>query len=115
MASFEEYLEKIGEVGYVDQVVHSILRVKGLPGLRASEVVVFENDGMGQVLSLADGLAEVLPLSKQILKVGSRVARTTHLLETVVGEKLLGKTLDPLGNILDGDGVVGRDSLERRE
>ncbi len=115
MYKFDECLEKMGEVGYVDQVVHSIIRIKGLPGVRASEVVMFETGELGQVIALvSDEMVEILPLSKGLIRVGDRVARTGLLLSTKVGEKLLGKTIDPLGRVIDGDGVIGSEGLETR-
>lgn len=114
MLKFEDYLEQTQEVGYVDQVVHSMLRVRGLPGVRAQEVVVFENDGTGLILSLGGDVVEVLPLSKAVLKVGGRVARTGRLLETLVGENLLGRTVDPLGGVMGGDSLIGVDQMEKR-
>jgi F-type H+-transporting ATPase subunit alpha len=93
---FDQYLKGTGEVGYVNQIVHSIVYVKGLPSVRPFEIVIFETGDVGQVLSLTDELIEVLSFNS-VAKVGQKVASTGKVLEVPVGEAYLGQTINPLG------------------
>lgn len=118
MAKFDEYLTKTGEVGYIDEIVHSVAYVSGLPGASAYEMVMFENGEVGQVLSMGEHHLEVIPFTKSILQVGSKVARTGSFLAITVSEKLLGKAIDPTGAILEyldgnGDGAVDHPEVRR--
>jgi len=100
MDVFDTYLEKLEEVGFADRVLHSIVYVKGIPGAKINEVVVFESGETGYVLSLDGDFVEVVLLSISQVKVGTRVARTDRVLQVVVGDELLGKVVDPLGNVV---------------
>jgi F-type H+/Na+-transporting ATPase subunit alpha len=97
MPDFKYYIDKLGEVGYVEQSLRSLIYVNGLPSLRSSEFVMFEEGQLGQVLSLERDYAEVLLLSPQIVRVGTKAARTGVLIKTFVGEQLLGRIVNPLG------------------
>ena len=96
MNKFEEYLNKTKEIGYVEKVSLYIIYVKGLPSVKPSELVIFENGEIGQVFSLATEYVEVLLLTKADIAIGIKVARTNEILKVGVGAHLLGKTLDPL-------------------
>lgn len=101
-SDFEKYLDEFGEVGFVDQIIHSIVYASGLPTVRPHEIVIFESGSVGQVLSLADDLAEILLLAGKMAKAGERIAKTGVHLETPVGEVYLGHVTDALGGITDG-------------
>jgi len=101
MKDFKYYLDKSGEVGYVDRFVHSVCYVQGLPHAHPGEVVMFEQGGWGQVLSLEGDGVEVLLLSEDKLIAGSQVARTGEFAKIGVSNALLGRLVDPLGNPLD--------------
>ena len=70
--SFELLLEKIGEVGYVEEVVQSLVQVTGLPGAKLWEVVTFENGQQGLVMALWEEKVEVLVFSRVPTRVGTR-------------------------------------------
>jgi len=117
MNRFEEFLKKTGEVGYVDEMIHSVAYVSGLPEAQAYELVVFENGDFGEIISLGEHHLEVVPFSKTSLPMGSRVARTNAFLQVGVSKNLLGKSIDPLGNILeylDGDKISTQDGATYR-
>lgn len=97
MQDFESYLKSTEEIGFVDQVHHSIVYAKGLPKARPSEVILFESGEIGQVLSLTSDYVEILLLSKKGARVGTRIVRTDEQLTIPVSRSLLGKTIDPLG------------------
>lgn len=105
MKDYKFYLEKTGEIGYVGKLVHSIVYIEGLPGARSSEVVVFENGGLGVVLSLGQKYIEVLLLDQES-KVGEEVARTGETLNVPLSNEILGNAISPLGLGLNGSKVV---------
>ncbi len=98
---FNQYLNKIGEIGFVEKVVASLVYVDGLPGARSQELVLFEAGGIGWVNSLYESRVEVLSFSKSTPGVGSRVVRTDRVLEIPVGQGLLGSIINPLVHSLD--------------
>ncbi len=112
MNDFSEYLEKTREVGTVEEVLASIVYVKGLPTCRPYEVVMFESGEIGQVISLTPEYVEVLLLSAAPIMGGTRVTRTDKKMEVVVSDSILGKVVDPLGKSLIGS-LPGRAKAEK--
>lgn len=96
MKDFAHYLELNNEVGFVDQVVRSIIYAHGLPGVHPSETVMFETGQMGYVLGLNANTIEILLLSPTSVNVGTRIARTGIGLKIKVSNDLLGKTITSL-------------------
>lgn len=98
MKDYNFYLDKIGEIGSVEQALHTLVYVNGLPRAKPGEVILFETGEIGQVLSLSRDKAEVLVMSKDYkVDVGTKAVRTGEQLKVKVSESLLGKTLDPMG------------------
>lgn len=106
MRDFQIYLDKIGEIGYVAQNIHSLVYVTGLPGAHSNEVVVFENNCLGMILSMGENGLEVLVFGNTEIKVGCKVVRTNERVEIGVGNSLLGRMIDPMGVPLDGKGEI---------
>ena len=100
--SFQTYLTKTGEVGVVEEVLHSIVYINGLPGLHPNELVIFEDGQLGQTISLSRDKSEILLLSHSQIKVGEKVARTNSFFSITIGDDVLGNIIDPLGNPLEG-------------
>lgn len=98
---FNHYLQKIGEIGFVERVVSSLIYTDGLPGAKPDELVVAESGDLGVVTALRDSGLEILSLSKNPIRVGMRLARTDRVIEVPVGKGLLGKIINPLGHSLD--------------
>lgn len=97
-------MEEYGEVTYVG---HGIARVKGLPGVKAEEVVRFPNDLLGMALNLEPEEVGVILLDEGPgLSAGAAVRRTNRVLDVPVGEALLGRVVDPVGRPLDNSGRV---------
>ena len=113
MKDYKHYLDKLHEIGYVNKVIHSLSYIEGIPGVKSSEVVVFENGGIGLVLSLGKEYAEVLLLTKLSVKVGEGVARTGELLKVPLSPELLGKLISPLGVSVNGETVIKKPVEER--
>lgn len=114
MKDFKDYLDKIGEVGFVEQGRQALVDVKGLPRAKPSEVVIFETGEVGQVMTLSEDYAEVLLLSSSKMKTGIKVARTNKTLSLEVFPGLLGKTINSLGKILNGR-VASREGAQLRQ
>jgi len=66
MKSFNDYLNESGEIGFVEEIVHSLAHVSGIPNAVAQELVVFENGDIGQVFSLSSEIAKILLFSKHL-------------------------------------------------
>jgi F-type H+-transporting ATPase subunit alpha len=103
----------VREVGRVLEVGDGIARVWGLSGVMAGEMVEFPGGITGLAFNLEENSVGVIILG-DYLKVteGDEVRSTGKLLSVPVGEAVIGRVLDPLGNPLDGKGPVI--SSERR-
>ena len=109
MKDYEFYLNKIGEIGYVDQIRSSIVYVSGLPTVKPSEIIVFENGVVGQVLSIGQYSIEVLTFSKTQLSVGLKAVRTDEFLEIPASNGLLGRVINSLCQPMDNSGEISFD------
>ncbi len=95
------------EVGTVLSVADGIARVHGLENCQAFEMLEFPHDVTGLALNLeSDNVGVVLFGPWEHVVEGDTVKRTGKLLEIPVGEELLGRIVDPLGNPLDGKGDI---------
>ncbi|MBC8043960.1 MAG: F0F1 ATP synthase subunit alpha, partial [Rhizobacter sp.] len=108
----------IYDVGTVLQVGDGIARIYGLSQVMAGELVEFPNGVKGMVLNLEeDNAGAVLFGASDLIKEGDIVKRTKQLASIPVGEAMLGRVIDPLGNPIDGKGPIKtefRTPLERR-
>jgi len=103
-AALEPALE---EFGVVTSIGAGIARVKGLPTLESEELVRFEGDLLGMALNLDPQEAGVILFdSTERLESGSIARRTHRVLDTAVGEALLGRVVDSLGRPLDNLGAI---------
>jgi F-type H+-transporting ATPase subunit alpha len=99
---------ELAEVGTVLEVGDGIARVYGLSRALASERVEFANGASGQVFNLEESSVGVVVLGDYLgVKEGDEVRRTGELLSVAVGEKVVGRVVDPLGRPLDAKGVIG--------
>lgn len=107
--SLEEYDEKLKleSIGHVLQVGDGIARVWGLDEVMMSELVEFSNGTLGIVLNLEeDNVGVVLLGPEKGIKEQDIVKRTGKIVSIPVGEALVGRVVDPLGNPLDGKGPI---------
>src|SRR5437016_2240064 len=96
------------EVGTVLSVADGICRIHGLENCMSFEMLELPHDVTGLALNLeSDNVGAVLFGEWDQVVEGDTVKRTKRLLEIPVGEELLGRIVDPLGNPLDGKGEVG--------
>jgi len=98
--TYAEARAKTGEYGVVDQVRHPLVLVRGLPGAKLDEIVLFDNDQPGRVMGLKPEHVEIVSLANEPIKPGSEVGRTGERLSISVGDNLRGKIVDPLGRSL---------------
>jgi F-type H+-transporting ATPase subunit alpha len=95
------------EVGTVLSVADGIARIHGLENCMSFEMLELPHDVTGLALNLeSDNVGVVLFGDWQKIVEGDTVKRTGHLLNIPVGEALLGRIVDPLGNPLDGKGDI---------
>ncbi len=97
----------LAEVGKVLEVGDGIARIYGLGKAMAGELIGFANGAFGQVFNLEESSVGVVILGDYLgIKEGDEVRRTGELVSVPVGEKLIGRVVDPLGRPLDGVGVI---------
>src|ERR1700758_2748254 len=95
------------EVGTVIEVGANLARVYGLNGVRASELVEFPNGLQGIALNLEeDNVGVVIMGSDADIQEGDKVRRTGRIASVPVGEALLGRVVNPLGQAVDGKGPI---------
>jgi F-type H+-transporting ATPase subunit alpha len=100
-------------VGYVTASADGVARVKGLPNCMASEILEFPGGLQGVALNIdEDDLGVVLMGESSHIEEGDPVKQTGQVLSVPVGDGLLGRVIDPLGNPLDGKGPI--DATESR-
>jgi len=101
----------VEEVGSVLQVGDGIARVHGLQSCVALEMLDLPHDVTGLALNLEeDNVGVVLLGDDTLIKEGDQVRRTGKVIQVPVGEALLGRVVDPLGNPLDDRGPIETDN-----
>jgi F-type H+-transporting ATPase subunit alpha len=106
----------LSEVGTVLSIADGIARVHGLDDCMSMEMLELPHDVTGLALNLeSDNVGAVLFGDWDKIEEGSQVKRTGRLLEIPVGEALLGRIVDPLGNPLDGRGEVKTEEFRPAE
>ena len=98
------------DVGTVVEAGDGIARVHGLRGSMYSELLEFPNQIMGVALNLEEDTVGAIILGDYTeIKEGNEVRSTGRIVETPVGDGLLGRVVDPLGQPLDGKGPIKYD------
>ena len=112
-AILEENLRKfslilgIDEVGRVLEAGDGIARVDGLPGVMAEEMILFPNGAFGMAMNLERTHVGTIILGDySSIRPGDIVRRTGKVLQVPVGEALLGRVINALGQPLDGRGPI---------
>ncbi len=104
------------EVGTVLSVGDGIARVHGLENAMSFEMLELPHDVTGLALNLeSDNVGVVLFGDWDKIVEGDTVKRTGSLLEIPVGDELLGRIVDPLGNPLDGKGDINTEAMRPAE
>jgi len=97
----------VEEIGIVSAVGKDIVTAKGLPEVKAGEVVLFKGRQRGMVFNLEQGKVDIILLDDaQGISAGDEVRRTRQVMDIPVGEALLGRVIDPVSRPLDDLGVI---------
>jgi F-type H+-transporting ATPase subunit alpha len=103
---------QLDEVGTVLQVSDGVVRIYGLRNAEANELLEFENGMKAVVMNLEeDNVGAVLLGPTDQIKEGFTVKRTKRIASIRVGEAMLGRVIDPLGEPLDGKGAIDTSNL----
>ena len=101
---------KMESVGTVITVGDGIAKVSGLSGAKAAEMLEFPGGTIGVVLNLEqDAIGVILLGSDAGIKAGDKVKSTGRILSVPVGESLVGRVVNPLGEPLDNKGDIKTD------
>ena len=106
------------EIGYVISVGDGISKVHGLEKCKANELLEFANGSYGMALNLEETFVSCVLLGNDVgIKEGSIVKRTGRVVSVPVGEELIGRVVDALGQPIDGKGpidITNFSPIERR-
>ena len=115
LEGFEPQLQ-LKEVGYILQVGDGIARVYGLEQAMAGELLEFPHGVFGMVFNLEqENVGCVLFGDETKLHEGDEVKRSGRIIEVPVGEAMLGRVVNPLGQPLDGKGAIKTDQFRSLE
>src|SRR6267142_345152 len=106
LEGFEGKLE-LSEVGYVLSAGDGIARIYGLKKALAGELLELPNNVFGMVMNLeSDTVGCVLFGEDRLIKEGDPVKRTGKVMEVPVGDAMIGRVVNPLGQPIDGKGPI---------
>lgn len=101
----------VDDIGTVIAVGDGIAHIHGLTKAMAGELLLFPHDVYGLVLNLEeDTVGAVLFGGESIIKEGDSVRRTGRIMEVPVGEAMVGRVVNPLGQPIDGKGPIKTDT-----
>lgn len=106
IAGFERELD-LQETGIIISIGDGIARIYGLENAMAGELLEFPEGVIGMVLNLEeDNIGAVVFGEDYKIKEGDIAKRTTRIAQVPVGETLVGRVVDALGNPIDGKGLI---------
>jgi F-type H+-transporting ATPase subunit alpha len=115
IANFESQIQ-CTEVGTVIEVGDGIARIYGLRNAMAGELLEFQNGTMGQVFNLEeDSIGSVIFGDYLGIKEGDTVKATGRLLEVPVGDAVIGRVVNPLGQALDGGAPIASSETRKMD
>ena len=104
------------QVGHIIEVGDGIARVSGLPQVSVNELLEFHGGLLGLALNLdEESIGAVILGDASHIEEGQPVSATGRILSIPVGDGLLGRVVDPLGQPLDGKGPIPQDTIRRIE
>jgi F-type H+-transporting ATPase subunit alpha len=99
------------KVGTVEEIGDGIARISGLSDIMASEMIEFPGNKFGVALNLEeDSVGAIILGDQEGIKEGDTVKTTGRILQVPVGEALVGRVVNPLGQPLDGKGDIKTDT-----
>src|SRR3954447_19766481 len=115
LAGFDPTLEQT-TVGRIIEVGDGIARVSGLPGAAVNELLEFEEGTVGLALNLDEGSIGAVVLGEvDHIQEGQNVRATGRILSLPVGDGLLGRVVNALGEPIDGKGPLTNVTSRRME
>ncbi|MBR2324993.1 MAG: F0F1 ATP synthase subunit alpha [Clostridia bacterium] len=100
------------EIGYVISVGDGISKVHGLEKCKANELLEFSNGSFGMALNLEESCVSAVLLGSDVgITEGSLVKRTGRVVSVPVGDKMIGRVVDALGQPRDGKGPIDSDEF----
>ncbi|WP_420438739.1 F0F1 ATP synthase subunit alpha [Candidatus Poriferisodalis sp.] len=113
LEGFDPAIES-GTVGRILEVGDGIARVSGLPGCSVNEILEFSSGDVGLALNLdEDSIGAVVLGSVEHIEEGQAVRATGRILSVPVGDAVLGRVVNALGEPIDGQGEIAG-AIERR-
>jgi F-type H+-transporting ATPase subunit alpha len=104
--NFDSEIE-VSDVGTVIEVGDGIARAHGLDNVMAGELVEFSNGVVGMAQNLEESNVGIIILGAYTeIKEGDEVRRTGRIMQVPVGEELIGRVVNPLGQAIDGKGPI---------
>ncbi len=113
-----EYVPTVGteQIGHIVEVGDGIARVSGLPGAAVNELLEFEDGTLGLALNLDEDTIGAVVLGEVDSLEEEQIVKATGRIQTVpVGDALLGRVVNALGEPLDGKGPIETDQSRRME
>src|SRR5437660_7614652 len=115
LEGYEPSLEK-QQVGRITEVGDGIARIAGLPDVAVNELLEFEGSVQGLALNLdEDSIGAVVLGELEHIEEGQAVRATGSILSVPVGDELLGRVVNPLGEPIDGRGAISSEHRRRLE
>ncbi len=107
---------EVAETGTVLSVGDGIARIHGVEKAMVGELLEFPHDILGMVLNLDEDSVGVAVMGEvEHIREGDTVKRTGRIAEVPVGDAVIGRVIDPVGNPLDGKGPIETDTYHRIE
>src|SRR5829696_10405410 len=107
---------EMAQVGRIDEVGDGIARVSGLPGAAVNELLEFEGGTLGLALNLdEDSIGAVVLGEAEDVEEGHTVQETGRILSVPVGDVMLGRVVNALGQPIDGKGPINTETYRRLE
>lgn len=97
LQDFNYYLTTFHEYGEVTEINYPIVTAAGIPSVKLNEIVMFDTNETGQVISLHENSVKIMLFSRKGIKIGTKLSRTNSQLQVQVGNDLLGRIINPLG------------------
>src|SRR5438132_4856229 len=115
LEGYEPSLEK-QQVGRITEVGDGIARIAGLPDVAVNELLEFEGSVQGLALNLdEDSIGAVVLGELEHIEEGQAVRATGSIVSVPVGDELLGRVVNPLGEPIDGRGAISSEHRRRLE
>ena len=115
MEGFDPTIES-GNVGKILEIGDGIARISGLPNASVNEILEFESGDVGLALNLdADSIGAVVLGNVEKIEEGQNVKATGRILSVPVGDAVLGRVVNALGEPIDGNGPIAGAEMRRME